>query len=69
MTDITIPEEVLEAVEAEIIAGISKGLDPEQFTLASCLAMLKAWPGMKRSRLGSDGDLRIILPPHTGEHQ
>ena len=74
MTDITIPPEALEAA-ARKIAAIKMNLSNNGERLpddlwqqclpdarAACLAMLRNWPGMKRSRLGSDGDLRIILP-------
>lgn len=69
MTDITIPPEALEAV-ARKLAIDTEGTD-EWWTLymrrahAACLAMLKAWPGMRVShRLDEWGptDPQIILP-------
>lgn len=67
MTDITIPDEALEAA-ARAIATM-EGV-PEAWVLRlvrarfAILAMLRAWPNMFVYQYGDDGSHSIILPLH-----
>jgi hypothetical protein len=45
MTDITIPPEALRAARVASMNARGDGEDPVR---AACIAMLKAWPGMRR---------------------
>ena len=63
---ITIPPEALEAAARALAVENETREDWWRFyegkARAACLALINNWPGMRQSRLGSDGDPRIILP-------
>ena len=84
MTDITIPEEALEAAAEDIynhwqfsftgkVPWVPGGNSLMQekardIARAACHAMLKAWPGMERIYRSEDGKLFTIILPLPKEN-
>lgn len=61
MTDITIPKEAIEAGRRAFANAGTADDDRDPFAEA-CLAMLRAWPGVRVSWLFPPDVLHVVLP-------
>ena len=68
MTDITIPPEALEGAKTAFKEATNGWDSFDDFIAATCLGLLKAWPGMERIYRSEDGKLFTIILPLPKEN-
>ena len=62
MTDITIPPEALEGAKTAFKEATNGWDSFDDFIAATCLGLLKAWPGMFTYKYHDDTTTALILP-------
>ena len=62
MTDITIPPEALEGAKTAFKEATNGYGTFDDFIAATCLGLLKAWPGMLKYKYHDDTTTALILP-------